>query len=570
MMSRTLGALALAALSATLANAQFSSIKVIERVWNDNPSSVLTVTNNYPVSVQFAETGLNNGINRHLWYFSGDGGATEATFNNTDYWHVAMDVKIDPTPSGTPRQEAGIYFNYNGWDGVMMVASDGEVACFGYILPFWSVPNGYTAGTTIRIGIRYFYDPVEGKNKFEYYAGNNRVILTPGNLEQGIINGTKIGAYIQHQGSASNPRDVTTTMSHIVAGMDDVDFASVRIIPRVFNDNPLSNLTITDQYPSYLEFLETGLNVWINRHVWYFSPDGGATDSSFDNNEYWNIAMDVTIDRLQGSVHRQEAGMYFNYNGWDGQFMVASDGEVAVFGYMLPFHTFGNIYTAGDTITIGMRYFYDPTDGLRKLEYYAGDQVVVKVPDNAEQGLLDGTKIGGYVQHWGSSSDPTDTMTTISHITGVKLEAAPPVATLEGTVNLDLFVGDPATQSANLELRSPGTQTVLYSYPITLSGFSGYLVPNVATGTFDIALKFPHFLRSVATNVVLGPGANYQDFNVTNGDAFPDNSVGLQDLNAVLINFGGADALSDLDGDGTVAIGDLNIILINFGKVGDL
>ncbi|MEP0766183.1 MAG: hypothetical protein HRF45_06530 [Fimbriimonadia bacterium] len=569
MKSRILGALALAALSATLANAQFSSIKIIERVWNDNPGSGLTVTNNYPVSVQFAETGLDKFANRHIFYFSGDGGATESTFNNNDYWHIAMDVKLEPTPANTPRQEAGIYFNYSGWDGVMMVASDGEVACFGYILPFWSVPGAYTAGTTIRIGIRYFYDPVEGKNKFEYYAGNNRVILTPDNLEQGIIDGTKLGAYVQHQGSLGDPRDVTTTFSHIVAGMDDTDFSSVRIIPRVFNDNPLSILSITNEYPSYLEFLESDLNVWINRHLWYFSPDAGGTDSAFDNNEYWNIAMDVTIERLQGSVYRQEAGMYFNYFGWDGQFMVASDGEVAVFGYMLPFHTFGNIYTAGDTITIGMRYFFDPSDGKRKLEYYAGDQVVVKVPDNVEQGLLDGTKIGGYVQHWGSSSDPTATKTTISHITGVKLDAPPP-ATLEGTVFLDLFVGDPATQSANLELRSPGTQTVLYSYPITLSGFSGYSIPSVATGTFDIALKFPHFLRSVATNVVLASGANYQDFTVTNGDAFPDNEVGLLDLNAVLVSFGGADPQVDLDGDGTVAIGDLNVVLINFGKVGDL
>lgn len=142
-----------------------------------------------------------------------------------------------------------------------------------------------------------------------------------------------------------------------------------------------------------------------------------------------------------------------------------------------------------------------------------------------------------------------------------------PGAFLVGKVGLNLFAGDPTGLGAMLELRAPGTTNVLYNYPIALDAQGQYLVPEIATGTFDLAVKFDHFLRKVIPSVTLATGYNEADFTVVNGDANSDNSVDLMDLNAILLNFG-LTSSADLDGVAPVSISDLNIVLINFGSAG--
>ncbi len=553
-------------LVATGSAQRFSSIYKSERYFNDNPLSVLKSTDQYPKSLKMDESNLNVNINRHVYYFSEDGGANPSLFNNTEYWNISTDVTINHDPV-VYRQEAGIYFNYNGWDGQMMVASDGEVAVFGYILPFHTFGNIYTEGTTIRIGIRYFNDPNDGLNKLEYYAGNNSVVYTPGNTEQGLLDGTKLGFYAQDRGDAGNPTETHIRFSHIVAGLDPDPFANVQINERVFNDTPGSVLTTTNSYPDSIQFAETGLNNGLNRHLWYFSPNG-VDASLFGNTEYWNVAMDVTIQPTPSGPRRQEAGMYFNYNGWDGQFMVASDGEIAIFGYILPFYKFKTTYAVGTTITIGMRYFNDPCDGKNKLEYYAGNESKVVTPDNGEQGLLTGTKLGAYCQHGGSLAEPHDVTSTFSHIVGVHWFNST-ASSIGGAVSLDLFSGDPSILSGELELRDPDTNAVLNTYGVTLESDGTYTVPSVVPGTYDVAFKLDHFLREVSSSVEIGAGCATADFNQINGDADGNNQVALPDLNQLFINFASTtEPGSDLDGSGQVDLGDINAVFLNFAMVG--
>jgi len=182
------------------------SAKVYQYVWQDDPDSTLTVVNNYPSYISFRDETLDGDgqggeyANRHVWRFSADGGATPFEFGNTTYFEYFVDVKVQGDPVAGKHHEAGIFFDYLGWDGVLRVNTNGEIAAFGYVLPFYAFPDPYIPGDWIRIGVKYFQDPDDGKNKIQYYAGSaHSPALVFGNLEQGILDGTTIGGYGQFQ-----------------------------------------------------------------------------------------------------------------------------------------------------------------------------------------------------------------------------------------------------------------------------------------------------------------------------------------------------------------------------------
>jgi hypothetical protein len=140
--------------------------------------------------------------------------------------------------------------------------------------------------------------------------------------------------------------------------------------------------------------------------------------------------------------------------------------------------------------------------------------------------------------------------------------------TLTGNICLDGLEVGSAGYSANLEFRYPGTTTVAHSYPITLDVLCNYDAGVVAEGTWDVSVKFSHWLRETLPNPVILPGPNLISFTQMNGDANGDNSVNIQDLNSVFISFGVSDPNADLDGSGLVDLPDMNIVFINFGMSG--
>jgi hypothetical protein len=142
---------------------------------------------------------------------------------------------------------------------------------------------------------------------------------------------------------------------------------------------------------------------------------------------------------------------------------------------------------------------------------------------------------------------------------------APP-ALLAGRLTI-VHYDDPTGLSTTLEFREPGTQNVVHSYPITvLDTIGNFEAGAVAEGTWDIAIKFSHWLRCVLSNVPIAAGDNYIQPVQLNGDAVP---VDLLDINAILSLFGTADPQVDLDGSGLVDVNDLNIVVIGFGMIGD-
>src|SRR5688572_4397206 len=75
---------------------------IVERVYNDCPSSTLVTVNTYPALISFTDTNLScfGFANRHVWNFSSDGGATEQKFRNRDQFSFSAYVVIDGTGDG--------------------------------------------------------------------------------------------------------------------------------------------------------------------------------------------------------------------------------------------------------------------------------------------------------------------------------------------------------------------------------------------------------------------------------------------------------------------------------------
>jgi hypothetical protein len=149
---------------------------------------------------------------------------------------------------------------------------------------------------------------------------------------------------------------------------------SIKVNPRIWNDDPASVLTFSTDYmrtpPGGPEsggvwIEDTSLDAdggsgWANRHNWRFSDNGGTTNAVFMNNDAFEISADVT---LTGTADI-EGGL--NISPWwsqdvDGVFMLRSgDGVIECWGGRLPIFNFttqfGVTYAKGQTATLGMQY----------------------------------------------------------------------------------------------------------------------------------------------------------------------------------------------------------------------
>jgi len=137
-----------------------TSAVLTTRIFNDCPTSTLTTGNTYPSSIFFDDAVLDcfGYANLHNWRFS-DNGTTPILFSNEDPFMFSADLAI----TGVTDGEAGLLLS-PWWsinvDGRFNVrSSDGEIACFGGRLPFYSFTGSqglhYTKGNTINLQIIY-------------------------------------------------------------------------------------------------------------------------------------------------------------------------------------------------------------------------------------------------------------------------------------------------------------------------------------------------------------------------------------------------------------------------------
>lgn len=185
---------------------------------------------------------------------------------------------------------------------------------------------------------------------------------------------------------------------------------SVVVQPRVFNDVPDAAAIYSGAYPSSITLGETGVSAasgYANRDVWRFSSDG-ATPYVFGNDDFFKATMTVTLTGTPISP-RKEAGFLLNSVGGDGQFILNTDGhEVVAFGGPFPFHPFPATFNSGDTVTLGMTYTLNE-QGKRVMIYSAnGVDAPAKEFTNLEQGIIDGSTLGGYFQIVNDPGNPSN------------------------------------------------------------------------------------------------------------------------------------------------------------------
>lgn len=202
------------------------------RVFNDDPSSTLTFGNNYP-STMFIDdvfdaqaTGF---ANLHIFRLS-ENGVTPAVFNNGDGFDFSADLVI----SGTGNGEAGL--QVSPWwsqqvDGRLNVRStDGEIACFGGRLPFYSFTGShginYAKGDTIGLGVKYRPNSLTAGDPatIEYLVSYNGTDYTSGPLAfdegnaaegmgtWGMLDDARVGGHLQAFISPST--DIRATWSN--------------------------------------------------------------------------------------------------------------------------------------------------------------------------------------------------------------------------------------------------------------------------------------------------------------------------------------------------------------------
>jgi len=156
-----IAALGLAA-SAALATPVPNSAVIHTRVFDDCPISILTTTNLFPASVQIDDQNQSpqpfcaGFANLHTWRFSTDG-VNPIEFQNGDAFEYSCDLVLNGAGEGG--------LSLAPWwspdpDGLFNVrTTDGEIACFGGRLPFFTFTGAfalvYANNTPIKVGITY-------------------------------------------------------------------------------------------------------------------------------------------------------------------------------------------------------------------------------------------------------------------------------------------------------------------------------------------------------------------------------------------------------------------------------
>ncbi len=345
-----------------------------------------------------------------------------------------------------------------------------------------------------------------------------------------------------------------------------------------YNDDKTAITTIVNNYPSLISLGEQKVNNngaaggYAVRDVWRFSDDAGTSAYQFSNDDFFDVSMTLT---LTGNVSpRKEAGYLFDTKGGQGQFIVNTDAhEVVMFGGPFPFYAFPRTFNAGDTITLGMTYFRD-TDGKRKIIYHAGPLNSPPLTfNNLEQGIIDGTKLGGYLQVPIDSANAmngaavTFRNITITPVTG---------NTVSGTLTFEGIAATAPNQNVTFIFR-PTDGGASFTRRVSVPASGAFSVANIPVGTFNTRIKGDKYLAQVVPIDTTGGPTSGIVSTQRAGDSNNDNSVDSSDFTALIgaynsditIAGSGYDPNADFNGDGSVDSSDFTLLIGEFNVVGD-
>lgn len=135
---------------------------------------------------------------------------------------------------------------------------------------------------------------------------------------------------------------------------------------RTFNDFPSSTLNITNNYPTSVTVSEGpfGVGGFANRHIFWYSGDAGATRMDFDYSDAFDLSM--TLDLNGSNLEGREAGFQADLFGF-GYFGCLPNGEIAAFGSILPFHSFGLVGNPDAVTQLRMIHVPGTGDGVNPI-----------------------------------------------------------------------------------------------------------------------------------------------------------------------------------------------------------
>ena len=165
-------------------------------------------------------------------------------------------------------------------------------------------------------------------------------------------------------------------------------------------------------------------------------------------------------------------------------------------------------------------------------------------------------------------------LVNFGNIPGEQYFWVPMLHSISGRVELRDWDAPVIDIPITVELRQGGY--TVRSEVIYLDPDGNYTISDVENGTYDIAFKASHWLRTVVRGVdVVDADVVGVDVSLTNGDIDGDNEVTLFDFGALVAAFGSVPGDSnwnpdaDLDGDEEVTLFDFGILVRNFGAIGD-
>ena len=207
-----------------------------------------------------------------------------------------------------------------------------------------------------------------------------------------------------------------TVLAGLAACAANAQISSINsavINPRVFNDYPGATGTYLNNYPSSITLGESGEVAptgFANRDVWFFAHNGSAY--TMGAGDYFTASM--TLNVTGSTTVDNEAGFYVpntpsGLPGGDLQFIAdPQSGFLGMFGGS-GFWNSGLTYTAGETVTLGMTYFYDSANAVNAFRFSvtAGTTTVSSpVQDLPTGDSLIGGNVGAYFQLQGMTNSP--------------------------------------------------------------------------------------------------------------------------------------------------------------------
>jgi len=197
---------------------------------------------------------------------------------------------------------------------------------------------------------------------------------------------------------------------------------SAVITPRVFNDMPSATGTYINSYPGSITLGESGAtrlaSGGLDRDYWAFSNNGsspyilGAGDTSSTASMTVNVTGTTAADNEAGFIIPN--GMTASYGQGNGSFpggdmQFLADPQSGFLGFFggPGFWNSGLTYTAGETVTMGMTYFYDTPNSEYALQFSvnAGGPTIFS-PVEDWSGNLAGDILGAYYQIGNGGANP--------------------------------------------------------------------------------------------------------------------------------------------------------------------